>query len=337
MRGETQCCTSKLISDSMPPRRQKFRGVLHGKDDLLEAASRVAGRLRQVCLHKGQRCLIPSADFETVRNVLGEVHNGTHDRAINGRRNSHRCHGAQLRIDQFLADAKAPQSASDYGRELIGQRPHVTGRDKDRKQRVGAHKEEKRSTINHEALDVPISQRCIRLQPRFARGRELSKELTRGTEDHHVVGMLPNGLRLSCGAILERSQTKFYHTVFKPAPDALRAGADSFKRVLGSTARSSPILPEFDEKFSSTLGILRCHPNPGRTGHEAITSAQAAYPEEILDPLGLCDVSDPRPIQRRSGHRKKRKIRRLEDRDQVAHTRFVPNQLGCRCCLTDGA
>jgi hypothetical protein len=44
----------------------------------------------------------------------------------------------------------------------------------------------------------------------------------------------PNGMRLSCGAELNDSQTEFYHTARRDVlRDSLRTGADSFKRVLG--------------------------------------------------------------------------------------------------------
>src|SRR5262245_49664420 len=114
----------------------------------------------------------------------------------------------------------------------------------------------------------------------------------------------------------------------------LEVGTVSFTRRLRSTARSSPIIVEVDDELACTLCILRRHPNPGRTSHETITSAQSADAEEILDPLAFCDVSNPHPIQRRPRQSKKRKIRRLENRDEVAHTTFASHEAWCRCGAT---
>ena len=45
--------------------------------------------------------------------------------------------------------------------------------------------------------------------------------------------MRPNGMRLSCGAEREGSQTESYHTARGISLDSLGTGADSFKRMLG--------------------------------------------------------------------------------------------------------
>ena len=73
VRDDAPCCTSKLISSSMPPQRKQCGRILFGKDHFLESARGVARRLREASLNEGQRRLVPATHFEVVRDDFDEI------------------------------------------------------------------------------------------------------------------------------------------------------------------------------------------------------------------------------------------------------------------------
>src|SRR2546426_5370162 len=95
----------KRLLGSMPALCKQPGRILLGEDHLLESSRGVARRLSKTSFDEGQGRLVPATDFEVVRNVLGEVDQGTHDRAIVGWSDFHRGHRSDLCANEALGDA----------------------------------------------------------------------------------------------------------------------------------------------------------------------------------------------------------------------------------------
>src|SRR5260370_112478 len=78
----TGAVSSKRWLGNMPPLRKESRSVLLREYHFLETPCRVTRRLSKSRLHERERRITPPTDFEAVWNVLGEVNNRAHHRAV---------------------------------------------------------------------------------------------------------------------------------------------------------------------------------------------------------------------------------------------------------------
>ena len=203
-------------SRSRPAFGQQSRCIPRRQDNLHTRSTTTTRYLAQPVFHQSKRRIIPAIHRQVMGNHLREVDHLSSDRAVACPAHQHDIHCTDLRDNHLLPDAHTFQSTRNDIADSVRQGLYVACAYQHREKRRGAHQQQQRLPINHDAIHVPVAQRSVGNIAIARRPRHRSQHLSRRPEHYHRIKPRETG----CRQLLprKRQNTRRYRTCCPPRP-----------------------------------------------------------------------------------------------------------------------